>query len=298
MNNLPLVILTYPGHFLLTALTIKSFLLHNSTTSITIVVDNLSRYCWPEYVAECEKFYKTLAKTVSIVTVSQLPEAHVYNQPTNGWIRQQIVKLHLDKLIEYPVWFFTDGDTQFYFPVPVDLVPYTITNCTDDIRPRQNLYVAKMLDIPNPGIITQHPHMDWAPECRSQVCVSNPPFRTMQAVTLQKLRQHIRKLRGQDIPQAHTWLYDTMHIAGCDAPFIESEWELIENFRAHVLHEDLNLIYYPTVPWTDRAANHTNNIEFCTTCFASDAQLGRSWFEQQDILISDSVWQRLEQISK
>jgi hypothetical protein len=298
MHQQPLVILTYPGHFLLTALTIKSFLLHNSTVSITIVVDDLSRYSWPEYVAECEKFYKTLAKNVSIVTVSQLPEAHDYNQPTNGWLRQQIVKLHLDKLIEHPVWFFTDGDTQFHFPAPVNTVPYTITNCTDDIRPRQNLYVAKMLDISNPGIVTQHPHMDWAPECRAQVCVSNPPFRTMQANTLQKLRQHIQDLRGQNVTQAHTWLYDDMHTAGGDAPFIESEWELIENFRAHVLHEDLNLIYYPTVPWHSLAINKAKNMEFCTTCFASDAQLGRHWFEQQDILISDSVWQRLAQINK
>lgn len=295
---MPLVVLTYPGHFLLTYMTIQSFLRHNACVCITVIVDDLSRYCWPNYVAQCRDFYKTLATQVSVVSVSQLPEARAYNQPSNGWLRQQIVKLHLDKLVDYPVWFFTDGDMQFHFPVPVDSVPYTITNRTDDIRPRQNLYVAKMLGITNPGIVTQHPHMDWAPDRRAPVCVSNPPFRTMLASTLQKLRQHIQDLRGQDLVQAHTWLYDDVHTAGGDAPFIESEWELIENFRVHVLGEDIKLIYYPTVPWASRAINLEKDFEFCTTCFASDAQLGRSWFEQQDISISDTVWQQLEQISK
>jgi len=278
-------------------MTIQSFFRHNVCGPVTVIVDDLSRHCWPGYVAQCEDFYNTLTPLVRVVRVSQLPEASTYNQPTAGWLRQQIVKLHLDKLIEYPVWFFTDGDVQFHFPAPFDSVPYTITNRTDDIRPRQNLYVTRMLDIPNPGIVAQHPHMNWAPDCTAQVCVSNPPFRTMQAQTLRQLRQHIKDLRGQTIPEAHSWLYDDLHHNG-DAPFIESEWELIENFRMHVLEEDLKLIYYPTVEWDGLADNHAKNIEFCTTCFSSDAQLGRSWFEQQDIFVPDSVWQQLENIYK
>ena len=147
----------------------------------------------------------------------------------------------MDKLVDYPVWFFTDGDMQFHFPIPFDSVPYTITNRTDDIRARQNYYVAKMLDIPNPGIVTEHPHLDWAPGRRAQVCVSNPPFRTMTANTLRKLREHTQALRGQDLIESHTWLYNTTEfLPNGDAPFIESEWELIENFRVHVLGEDIN----------------------------------------------------------
>lgn len=294
---MPLVVLTYPGHFLLTALTIKSFFQHNQSVPVRIVVDDLSRYSWPEYVVDCEQFYNTLAENVSVIRVSQLPEAHEYKQPTNGWLRQQIVKLHLDQLITDPVWFFTDGDMQFHFPVPVDSVPYTITRRDDDIRPRQNFYVAKLLGIANPGIVAQHPHMDWAPDRRCQVCVSNPPFRTMQAATLQKLRQHIQHLHGVGVIEAHTQMYNETHVGSGDAPFIESEWELIENFRTHVLGEDIDPIYYPTVAWSDTDYN-LKNIEFCTTCFASDAQLGRAWFEKQNILISDQLWQHLEQINK
>jgi hypothetical protein len=304
--QMPLVVLTYPGHFLLTCITIKSFLRYNTSVPITVIVDDLSCYCWSEYVAHCEIFYKALAPSVSIVSVSQLPEAHVYaknKQPANGWIRQQIIKLHLDKLIPYPVWFFTDGDVQFHFPVPHNSVPYSIINPNknpaDNIQSRQNLYVAKMLDIPTPGIITQHPHMDWAPECRAQVCVSNPPFRTMQASTLKQLRQHIQDTHGLDVLQTHLWLYNNLHTGDGDASFIESEFELIENFRTHVLQEDVQLIYYPTIPWEpDPKSTNRGNIEFCTTWYITDAQLGKSWFEQQNMFISDSLWQQLEQIRK
>jgi hypothetical protein len=299
MHQQPLVILTYPGHFLLTALTIKSFLLYNSPVPIIIIADDLSRYSWPEYVAQCEKFYKTLANNVSVVAVSHLPEAHAYNQPNSGWVRQQIVKLHLDKLIADTVWFFTDGDVQYHFPALLDSVPYVITRNKDDIQARQNFYVAKMLDIPNPGIIAQHPHMNWASDCRAQVCVSNPPFRSMQADTLKKLRQHLQELRGHTVIQSHTWLYDTFTVASNgDAPFIESEWELIENFRVHVLNQDINLVYYPVLPLSLSGSYNTQNLEFCVTCYVSDRSLGKSWFEQQDIFVPAQIWQQLEQINK
>ena len=299
MHQQPLVILTYPGHFLLTASTIQSFFLHNPPTPVIVVVDDLSRYSWPSYVSDCETFYKTLAHNVLVVAVSDLPQAHAYNQPTNGWLRQQIVKLHLDQLIADPVWFFTDGDMQFHFPIPFDSVPYAITRSRDDIQARQNFYVAKLLDIPNPGIVAQHPHMDWAPDRRAQVCVSNPPFRSMQADTLRKLRQHLKDLRGHDVIQAHTWLYDTFPATtNGDAPFIESEWELIENFRTHVLKQDINLIYYPVLPLSLDGTYNNQDLEFCVTCYVSDQALGKSWFEQQNICVPDQIWQRLEQINK
>ena len=141
MHQQPLVILTYPGHFLLTALTIRSFFLHNPPTPVVIIVDNLSRYCWPSYVADCEHFYKTLADKVTVQCVSDLPEAHFYNQPNDGWLRQQLVKLYLDQLVSEPVWFFTDGDIQFHFPAPFDSVPYTITRHEDGVQQRHNAYV-------------------------------------------------------------------------------------------------------------------------------------------------------------
>ena len=182
--------------------------------------------------------------------------------------------------------------------MPFNSVPYVIIRPNVDIQLRQNLFVSKLLNISNPGIFTQHPHMNWAPNCRAQVCVSNPPFRTMQAKTLQNLRQYLKDLRGHNFVQAHSWMYEGVNTNGGNAPFIESEWELIENFRTHVLGEDINLIYYPTVPWSNNNNYNSPNQVFCTTCFSSDAQLGRSWFKQQNIVVSDQIWKQLEQIKK
>lgn len=296
----PLVVLTYPGHFMTTALTIRSYFFHNEPVPVTVIADDISRFAWPSYITDCEHFYAGLADSVTVIPVSTLPQAQYYNQPHNGWLRQQLVKLYLDKIIDLTECFFTDGDMQFQFPVPRDSVPFTITNNPrDTVRARQNAYVSQMLQITNPGIVATHPHMDFAPNCQAQVCVSNPPFRTMRAQTLKQLRQHIWDLRGQTIEQSHAWMYDTCeYLPNGDAPFLESEWELIENFRVHVLGEDINPVYYPAVPMSATGHYPSIGMEFCVTTYVSDRGLGRAWFQQHDLAVSDQVWQHLAQIVK
>jgi hypothetical protein len=210
-----------------------------------------------------------------------------------------MVKLYLDQLVPYSVWFFTDGDVQFHFPAPFDSVPYTITRHEDGVQQRHNAYVCKILGMPTTGLIAQHPYMDWMPDCRGQVCVSNPPFRTMRARTLQQLRQYVQDLRGLDLARTHNWIYDDVDAGpGRDIPFLESEWELIENFRQHVLKEDINLIYYPVLAPNLTGQYHKQDIEFCTTCYVSDRVFGRDWFEQQGFLVADQIWSQLEKVNK
>ena len=293
----PLVVLTYPGHFVQTAVTIKSFFRHNPDVPCVVIVDDLSQHCWPTYVKDCESFYADFCKTLTILKVSALPQAHAKKDALNSWIRQQIVKLHLDYLIDWPSWFFTDGDVEFKSAVPHDTVPYAINRPSYAVTERQNFYVSKMLDIDNPGIFATHPHMDWIPDRRAQVCVSNPPFRTMHAKTLQQLRDYIMDLRGHTIEQAHSWLYDTFYNGIGEAPFIESEFELIENFRTHVLKENLNLIYYPVVD-SFYEPDSTHIEEYCVTNFVTDHVLGKRWLDQQNIVVTDEMWTRLQKINK
>lgn len=283
-----------------TALTIRSYFSHAEAVPVTIIADDISRYAWPDYISDCTSFYADLADLITVIPMSSLPEAQFYNQSQNGWLRQQLVKLYLDRIIDYPTCFFTDGDMQFQFRPPRDSVPFTITNSPQDtVRARQNAYVSQMLQIPNPGIVVTHPHMDFAPNCRAQVCVSNPPFRTMRAQTLQQLRQHIWDLRGQTIEESHTWMYNMCeYLPNGDAPFLESEWELIENFRVHVLGEDINPVYYPAVPMSFTGHYPSVGMEFCVTTYVSDQGLGRDWFRDNNLEVPDQVWQRLAQIIK
>jgi len=275
----PLVVLTYPGHFLLTALTIQSFLKHNTADSVYVIVDDLSRSCWPEYVDDCKQLYTN----ATILLVSDLAPAAYFNDP---WIRQQVVKLYLDQLLPVDQWMFSDGDVEYFFPVPNNCIPYVITR-GGPTQDQQNAYVAKMLGIADPGIHTEHPDMDWeSGTYRHQVCVSNPPFRTMYAQTLKQLRIHIETLHNQTVTQLH--LTESM----------ASEWELIANFQLLVLKNTVDLVYYPTIPMIDPPLISANQPSYCATCYNTDADFDRQWWHSKGIVISDQLWKKLFNIAR
>jgi hypothetical protein len=277
---MPLVVLTYPGHFLLTALTIQSYLKFHTPTSITVIADDLSDFVWPDYLADCERQYGC-----KIISVSTIEPAQALQH--NPWVRQQIVKLHLDQILPYDSWFFTDGDVEYYFPAPHDATPYTIIR-GGPTQDHQNAYVADMLGITNPGVYAEHPLMDWYPDTRRhQVCVSNPPFRTMQSHILQKLRAYIEQLHNQTVIQLHE---RTNHLV--------SEWELIANFQIHVLKENINLVYYATVPMDNPPTPGQHRPNYCSTCYNSDSGYTREWWGTKGIQVSDRIWNIISKISK
>lgn len=262
---MPLVVLTYPGHFLLTSLTIQSYLKFHTPTSITVIADDLSDLAWPGYLDDCKQQY-----VCKIIPLSAIEPAQAFH--ANPWIRQQIIKLHLDQVLPYDSWFFTDGDVEYCFPAPCNSTPYSITQGGPE-QVKQNAYVAEMLGIDNPGIYAEHPHMDWQPGTRRhQVCVSNPPFRTMDSVVLQKLRAHIEQLHGQSVVQLHQ---RTAHLV--------SEWELIANFQTHTLKENINLVYYPTVPMHKPYTTLLKQSNYCGTCYQGDLEFDSVWWQQKGI---------------
>jgi hypothetical protein len=275
----PLVVLTYPGHFLLTALTIQSFLKHNTTDSVYVIVDDLSRFCWPEYVNDCKKLYSN----ATILLVSNLAPASLFVD--DPWIRQQIVKLHLDQLLPFDRWMFSDGDVEYFFPVPVDSIPFTIMRGSS-AQHQHNAYVAELLGIDSPGIYTEHPDMDWEPGTyRHQVCVSNPPFRTMYAGVLTQLRAHVEQLHGCTMSHLHL-----------TKSSIASEWELIANFQLLVLKHPVDIVYYPTISMTDPCPTKTDQPDYCATCYNVDVDFDKQWWRSKGIDISDQLWSTLSNI--
>jgi hypothetical protein len=152
---------------------------------------------------------------------------------------------------------------------------------------QQNAYVAKMLGIADPGIHTEHPDMDWEPGTRRhQVCVSNPPFRTMYSQTLKQLRIHIETLHNQTVTQLH--LTESM----------ASEWELIANFQLLVLKNTVDLVYYPTIPMIDPPLISANQPSYCATCYNTDADFDRQWWHSKGIAVSDQLWKKLFNIAR
>lgn len=272
----PLVVLTYPGHFLLTALTIRSYFKHHDSSPVTVVVDDIDADAWPSYLTDCAELYTP----ATIIPVSHLPQAHLFQH--EGWIRQQIVKLYLDQLLPVDTWFFTDGDIEFNAPAPHNAVPYTITR-GGPTQDQQNQYVTKLLGVA-PGVFD-----------KQQVCVSHPPFRTMQAQDLAQLRTHVEQLHDCDFAEWHQ-----QHITSGGGKlnkdgsprYLMSEWELLATFQNTVLGQNINLTHFQT----DYAIGE--QAKTCGTCFCTDSEFGRDWWHNAGIVVSDQIWQIVSKISK
>lgn len=277
----PLIVLTYPGHFMLTALTIQSYLQHHNPPDIVIVADDISKHAWPQYVDDCKNFYNQ-----KIVPTSSL---EFLKNESCGWLRQQLLKLHLDQLTDFPTWFFTDGDIVFHYPAPKKVIPYSIVR-EKSVRERQNTFVKAMLGLDTIGIYAQHPDIDWVPFYTTQVCVSNPPFRSMSVHDLVALRTYVENFHKQ--PFNDTWIDCTTRL-DCSV----SEWELLENFKTYILNQPSELIYYPSCHEGFVKTKETTP-DFCEHHFMSDSQFSRDRFAKHNIRVTDQIWQHLEKISK
>ena len=273
----PLVVLTYPGHFLLTALTIQSYFRHHDLVPVTIIADDIDADAWPEYLSDCAELYAT----ATIVPVSQLPEARLFQH--EGWIRQQIVKLYLDQLVPSDTWFFTDGDIEFSAPVPHNAVPHSITR-GGPTQDQQNAYVSALLNV-TPGVFD-----------RQQVCVSHPPFRTMKSQDLVQLRDYVEQQLGCDFANWHK--QRITHNGGDRNPdgtpqYLMSEWELLATFQSTVLQQDINLTHFQT----DYTIGETPKT--CGTCYCTDSEYSRDWWNSYaKITVADRIWNTISKISK
>jgi hypothetical protein len=284
----PLVVLTYPGHFLLTALTLKSYCQYHTPGTIVVLVDDTSPWAWPGYVNDCQQLYQ-----IQIKTTSQLKLVQAFQN--NPWVRQQIIKLHLDQVVEFDRWFFSDGDMTYNFAIPENITPFTVTS-GGLVQEQQNRYVFSVLKLAQAGIEATFDRGN-GPETK-QVCVSNPPFRFMQAKTLQHLRQHVEQLHGKRFCEVHEVIMN--HDRRSNNPvFSISEWELIANFQRHVQNNELNLQYYPTYNLGDSMGILApNQPDYVHTCFNSDKDFGQTWFESQGITIEPRIWDYLSKINK
>lgn len=270
---MPLVILTYPGHYLLTALTIQSYLKYHQPAKIIVVADDISHQAWPTYITDCKQLYKT-----QLIPTSSIPEAVKFSG--TGWVRQQIIKLHLDQILDLDNWFFTDGDIVFLHTVnPMD-IPYSIPYFGEQTQ-KQNEYVSELLVSNSVGVTKNG----------QQVCVSNPAFRTMERSTLQQLREYIKIKHNQTIAELHQPYLSSNSIG-------VSEWELIENFKQHILGIELNLIKYAPHDISNANADLNFFSHQFLTCYSTDYGFGQDWFAEQGVTVSDEIWQILSNISR
>lgn len=293
------VTLTYPPHFLSTAATIKSYFNHHPKLPVVIIVDdtNITRLpritrlpsgeiefvAWPDYIGDCEELYRSLGQDCQIVRLSQT-ELPVTSFP--GWLRQQMVKFYMDHLLpDIESWFFSDGDVFFFDTTPAE-TPYSYVT---EYNPEWISYVADTLKI-DPALVKHKS----AGETQDDATVSNPPWRLMSATILKGLRSHVENTHNVDFIQYHHNYARAHREQLCTW----SEWELIEFYQSRVLNQPTQLKFCPPISFQHEIPRKNLPFTISMLNLPSEIAMGRSWFEQMGVPVSDDHWQKVSRIKK
>lgn len=283
---MPIVILTFPGHFFQTALCLRSVVnLHpDCAETVTVIADDVQCEPWTNYVQDLQQTLGSVHK-VNIVPVSTLP---FIRDCVAGWWRQQLIKLTLDQILTESEWFVVDGDVIFQSRCDVkDRVPisrrYDATSRWSQMCVN---YVRGVLGT-DQGIMHDH----------DQPVITSPvPFRHLDRDLLQALRDHVESRFHGDFVEMHLkWFQDQTIVADINPPtrWVMSEWELIECFRQMVLGQQL--------PYHELGSGYQTDVDLdkvngCNGIFLHsyqrDTEIGQTWFRNQGIAVPDPIWQQ------
>jgi hypothetical protein len=262
------VITTFTGYFFITVLCLRSVKKYLSHLPIDIIIDDYDLAHWPTYVTDCKQYLVDQFPDLNInfVLFSQLP--HVDDARYGGWFRQQLIKLHLDQLVPDNNWLSVDADVVFNEYPATDIIPVTRTSA-DAIDTGNRKYVKYMLSVDQPYLGHSNEHL----------CASGVPFRYLTRDLLTQLRQHVEQIHNKNFLQLHINLMNAGEIVAYDPSMqrmIMSEFQLIEVYR-------------------DQFCNDKFVIKVGTSAFDHDSvkdwNRDRSWFEFQDVPITDQHWQ-------
>ena len=278
-------VLTFPGHFFQTQLCLRSLFEHHPelVDSITVIADDVQCEPWSSYIhdlADC------LIDHPNIHVIS-MSEIEGINQCVAGWWRQQLVKLTLDRILADDQWFVVDGDVILLGRCEIrNRVPISRRYDADNRWGQMcELYVREVLGI-NRGHLTDQDQ---------PVGTSAIPFRHLDRDLLSQLRQHVESRFGREFVDLHlTWFADQTIVADIDPPtrWVMSEWELIECFRQQVQGEFLSYQDIGSGYQIESLAQITPGPGMFIHSYQRDKDVGRAWFEDQGITISDAIWQR------
>lgn len=262
------VITTFTGYFFITVLCLRSVKKYLSHLPVDIIIDDFDLTHWPTYVTDCQQYLSAEFSDLDLnfVLFSQLP--NVDDARHGGWFRQQLIKLHLDQLVTDNNWISVDADVIFKEYPNLNTIPVTQTSA-DAIDTGNRLYVKYMLGVEKPFLGNEHEHL----------CASGVPFRWLSRDLLTQLRHHVEQIHNKNFLQLQLDLMKSGEIVAFDPDMqkmIMSEFQLIEVFR-------------------DQLRNDNLVIKVGTSAFDHDSikdwHRDRLWFESQDVLINDRLWQ-------
>jgi len=265
-HNSTAVVLTYPGHFLLTFLCLNSIKKHiKGIDKFIVLVDTHSEYTWSGYIDDCIKLYNT-----PVIDIGKFDFLKQFKH--NPWVRQQMIKLNLDLILDNEDVFFVDGDIIFTSDIPYKKTPYTTVDNFDD---KQLNYVNRMLGINSKGLSQNN----------KTICVSGPPFRDLNIQLIKNLKVYLKNKHNKTVCELHNDIIE-------DSNYSISEWELIEHYKHFISDEKSEYVY--VAPYDIKNdVGQINNLYF-KTCYCSDTELGNvSWWNSQTNKDFSSIWYKL-----
>jgi len=221
------VVLTFPGHFFLTVMTLESIrYFYPDIKQIYVLYDDQVTAGWPDYVDDCCKWYRIPHDR--FISYSQVNKDIA--QCRVGWYRQQLIKCSIDQGVPGDRWFVVDGDIVFDQKVDVD----NITPVQHRDHPNDMLSLAVKRCTNTLLGIDQSPLLF---DGRFKI-TSSIPFRILEKSVLEELRHRVETNIGGNFVQQLTEMVHAHRLVAYDdtgSGMVMHEWELIEAVN-HIMY--------------------------------------------------------------
>jgi hypothetical protein len=278
------VVLTFPGHFFLTIMTLESIrYFYPDIKQIYVLYDDQVTAGWPDYVDDCCEWYRIPHDC--FIGYSQVNESIAQCQI--GWYRQQLIKCSIDQGVPGDRWFVVDGDIVFDERVDVEnITPVQHRDHPDDMLSLAvNRCTNTLLGIDQSPLLL---------DGRFKI-TSSIPFRILEKSVLEELRHRVETNIGGNFAQQLTEMVHAHQLVAYDntgSGMVMNEWELIEA---------VNHIMYPGRFRIVDMGSGYNLIKQTAMCrparfrhgYVYSHELSKSWLtEQLGEKIVDQFWDK------
>ena len=284
------VVLTFPGHFFLTAMSIQSVrYFYPELKNIYVLYDDRVIDGWPDYAKDCCRLYQISEDR--LIGYSQADPDIAFCGI--GWYRQQLIKCSIDMAVPGDTWFVVDGD--ILFDESIDLVDVTPIQHRND--PDDPLSMAVLRCVKTLLSIDQHPLLaDGQFKITSSI-----PFRILEKSVLVELRKRVSANIGGNFSRRIAEMVQNQELLAHDGTgngMVLNEWELIEA---------VNHIMYPNrfcIKDIGSGYDLLKNTSACAPArfrhgYAYDYQLNRDWLVQQiDNDVVEQYWDKAVEYGK
>lgn len=276
MKNIAIITHRYHYHIcqIATLLAVKQF----NPDSVAIFFDDVrgTKFGWDNLGKRLLQDIKKIVPTyMYALPFSSIP--NIQNE-SNGWIRQQYVKLNLHKVLQGDQWLVIDGDVLInHF---IDPWKYCYINPADPLHLHHDLFVRYALDLNDKRVYYKDKPVEF----------SSVPIRLLTRKTLMGLEEYIHQLHGIDIQS----IRNSFTLKNSSKYLELSEYDLIANYQNFISNDLLPVT--PIEIYFEPKENLIANWEFLKNKIAvlhGQDNLPISWYEQFGIKINQEIWDLL-----